>query len=644
MGCVLSSIDEDENVRKCKERKRAIKQLVKIRGDFSDSLLAYLKALRNTGATLRQITESDMIEFETASNAASPSHHLPASPLRPPPRPPFLADKAMVHEDEMLENGDSNVPLLQIDSSLSSLRLFQSTDRREIVESVEEDNWEEMKTEFEDEEAEAEAAAIAERLRRGKQKLIEPVDENSSAVSLYRRDTTAMPVAVGRSGKTLEGIGKELDDHFLKASGCIKEIAVLIDISGGDTLLRQNSGHLDRKRGNSAKVFSVLSWSRYSKSPPSTKDGAEFSGHSEPCKPGAHCATVKKLYVAEKKLFKALKEEGIVALEFDRKSTLLCKQEDENLDIVKIDKTRSSVEKLESDLISLRQCISETTSSILEMIDEELLPQLVALTAGLTQMWRTMHESHKAQALISQHLSNLSDNHNTILNSGYHHQATIQFETEVSYLYNSIGKLVKFQQFETEVSYWYNSFGKLVKFQREYVRTLYEWIKLAESLKDGNECSNHSSILAICDQWERGLNKLPDKETSEAIKSLMSCLRFITGQQIEEDNILERLQKLERKFQKCLNSMAEMQQRIDGGMADTSPRHPIHLKKTETEALKKQVESAKANYLDSVQYSRAMTLDHLQKTLPPLFQSLMEFSSESAQAIEAINAPGKPVE
>ena len=75
-------------------------------------------------------------------------------------------------------------------------------------------------------------------------------------------------------------------------------------------------------------------------------------------------------------------------MEFDRKSTLLCKQEDENLDIVKIDKTRSSVEKLESDLISLRQCISETTSSILEMIDEELLPQLVALTAGyISQNW-----------------------------------------------------------------------------------------------------------------------------------------------------------------------------------------------------------------------------------------------------------------
>ncbi|KAG5063993.1 hypothetical protein JHK85_005176 [Glycine max] len=192
-----------------------------------------------------------------------------------------------------------------------------------------------------------------------------------------------MPVAVGRSGKTLEGIGKELDDHFLKASGCIKEIVVLIDISGGDTLLRQNSGHLDKKRGDSAKVFSVLSWSRYSKSPPSTKDGAEFSGRREPCKPRAHCATLKKLYAAEKKLFKALKEEeGVVALEFDRKSMLLRKQEDENLYMAKIDKMRSSVDKLESDLISLRQCISDTTSSILEMIHEELLPQLVALTVG----------------------------------------------------------------------------------------------------------------------------------------------------------------------------------------------------------------------------------------------------------------------
>ncbi|QCE13677.1 hypothetical protein DEO72_LG11g672 [Vigna unguiculata] len=613
MGCVLSSIDEDEKVGRCKERKRLMKQLVKIRGDYSDSLLAYLKSLRNTGATLRQFTESDTIEFETASP--------PLPPLPPPPRPFFLTDKSMVQEDEMLETDDTNVPPLQIDPSLSSLRLYRCPDRNEMVEPVEEDNWEETKTEFEDEEAEA--AVIAEKLRRGKQQLVESVDENSSAISLCRKDATTMPVTVYRSGKTLEGIGKELDEQFLKASACIKEIAVLIDISGGDTLLRQNSGRHDRKRGNSAKVFSVLSWSRHSKSPPSTKDCAEFSGRGEPCKPGAHCATLKKLYSAEKKLFKAVKEEGIVALEFDRKSSLLRKQEDENLDMVKIDKTRSCVEKLESDLISLRQCISETTSSILEMIDEELLPQLVALTAGLAQMWRTMQESHEAQTLISQHLSNLSDNHSTILNSEYHPQATIQFQTEASY--------------------WYSNFCKLVKSQREYVRILHEWIKLTESLRDGQESSNHSSVLTICEHWERGLNDLPEKATSDAIKSLLSCIRSITSQQTEEHNILKRLEKLERKFQKCVNTLAEMQQRIDGDIADTSPRHPIHVKKSETEEIKKQVENERANYLDAVQYSRAMTLDQLQTTLPPLFHLLMEFSSASSHAIELINAPTEAI-
>ncbi|KAK7304070.1 hypothetical protein RJT34_15088 [Clitoria ternatea] len=616
MGCVFSRIDENEEVRKSKERKKVIKQLVRIRGEFSDSLLAYLRALRNTGATLRQFTDSDTFESETASNGLA---EPPSPPLLPPPRPFFLADKSGLEaaEEEMLENDANHDPTLQIDLSVSSLKLLRCNDNnKEIVEAVEEENWEETKTEFEDENTEVEVGA--EKLCRGKQKFIEPADHISSAMSLYRKDAAAMPMVDGRSGKTLEGIGRELDECFLKASGCIKEIAVLIDISGGDTLLRQNSGHRDRKRGNSAKVFSVLSWSRYSKSPHFTKDAAEVSGHDEPCKPGAHCITLKKLFAAEYKLFQARKEEVIAALEFERKSSLLHKQEDENLDLVKIDKTRSSVEKLESDLISLRRCISETTSSILEIIDEELSPQLVALTAGLAQMWRTMHECHRAQALITQQLSNLSDYPNALLNSEYHHQATIQFETEASY--------------------WYNSFCKLVKSQREYVRTLYKWIELTKCLRDDHECGNHSSLCIICEQWECRLDGLPDKEASDAIKSIVTSIRSIIGEQAKEDNILRKLEKLERKFQKCLNSLAEMEKKIDyGDNPDASPKHPICLKKAETEALRKQVESVKENYLDSVQNTKFMTLNFLKNSLPHLFLSLMEFSSTSAQAIEAIN-------
>lgn len=240
MGCVLSSIDEDGRVGICKERKKVIKQLVGIREEFSDSLLAYLRALRNTGATLRQFTESDTLELEIASNglAEPPS---PPTNLLPPPLPPFLADKSP---------DDNFAAMLQIDPSVNSSLIFGSTDKNEIVESLEEENWEETKTDFEEEGTDSEAAVSVRKSRSGKQQSREPVDDNSHALTLFRKETpatTAMPIVVGRNGKTLEGIVKELDDNFLKASACIKEIAVLIDISAGDNLLRQNSGRHNSK-------------------------------------------------------------------------------------------------------------------------------------------------------------------------------------------------------------------------------------------------------------------------------------------------------------------------------------------------------------------------------------------------------------
>jgi hypothetical protein len=118
----------------------------------------------------------------------------------------------------------------------------------------------------------------------------------------------------------------------------------------------------------------------------------------------------------------------------------------------------------------------------------------------LAQMWKIMHECHQSQALISQQLSNLGDYHNTILNSEYHHQATIQFESEASY--------------------WYHSFCKLVKSQREYVRTLSKWIQLANCLRDDHESCDHASIRTICEQWELGLDGLPDKVLAQNLMSL----------------------------------------------------------------------------------------------------------------------------
>lgn len=69
-------------------------------------------------------------------------------------------------------------------------------------------------------------------------------------------------------------------------------------------------------------------------------------------------------------------------MEHEKKSLLLQKQEDEDRDWTKTEKTRSSVESLQSDIVCLKESISRSCSSISKLIDEELHPQLIAVTSG----------------------------------------------------------------------------------------------------------------------------------------------------------------------------------------------------------------------------------------------------------------------
>lgn len=255
MGCVLSNIDEEEKVRICKDRKRLMKQLMDIRGMFSDSQLAYLTALKNTGATLRQLTESESLEFENSSDGIglarppSPPLPLPPSPPQPPPPPPPLSPDKTIG---MVTQSESLVDENNVHSSFSpSWDYFNNLFRPapsyhnglEIVELEPEENWAETNTEFEDEEAEPEAVASGCVDPLSKREHCREQVDDSCAMGLRTKESRDLPMVVGKRKKSLEGIIKELDECFLKASAGTKEIAVIIDIRGGDWL----SGHENSK-------------------------------------------------------------------------------------------------------------------------------------------------------------------------------------------------------------------------------------------------------------------------------------------------------------------------------------------------------------------------------------------------------------
>lgn len=628
-----------------------MKQLLVFREDFADALLTYLRALKNTGATLRQFTESESLEIENPSyGLASPPS--PPSPLPPSPPPPPVFSPDFWRPNKSKEGITSKEESIEIDEFFictpppppipssswnvcdpleTSLPLHERKSKV-AVKANDDENWVDSKTEFERE------GGIEETLERGmadllpeKEQPVEFVDDTSSQMSWNTMESADMTMEIWKSKKSLEGIVKTLDEYFLDASALGGDIAILVDIDSWDSFPPERTKEHKRKRSNSAKVVSALSWNWSSKSLQLIRDAAECPGPCEPCIPGAHRITLEKLFTAEHDLYKHLKEEENVKPEYERKLLLLQKQEDENHDWAKKEKTRLTVEGLGSDLAIQQESISGTCAAILTIIDEELHPQLVALTSGLMHMWRTMYRCHKVQNHIALQLNHILVNQVRELSSDFHRQAAVQLEAEVES--------------------WYDSFCKLVTSQKGYVRTLFRWLQLTDCLAADRLQSNFSSALHIlCKDWLIHLDRVPDKAASEAIKSLLLGVRSILLQLSEELDMQKKAEKLEKKLQKESASLDEMETKVERGLSvdnptlELGPNHPLSLKRAKIEALKKRLDDENAKCVRSVEVTKAMALNHLKNSLPRIFQALMEFSNAYARAFEALNNHGEQVD
>ncbi|XP_068657304.1 protein ALTERED PHOSPHATE STARVATION RESPONSE 1-like [Aristolochia californica] len=633
MGCAASKIDKGEIVQRCKERKKLMKQLVGLRVEFAAAQMAYLRSLRNTGVTLRQFTDSESLELENVSLPPAIPPSPPPLPPSPPPPPPFSPDVRRVTDDPIAASAREDYIVIDGNNSRPPPPPAEFWDpfdpspvyQKDGTQCDEDEDWVDTNTEFEEEKEDDVKEVVLTSLP-DKSPARELMDDTSSMLSWYTKDTdTAM--VVWRSKKTLAGIVKELDDYFLKASAGVKELALLLDTSGSSRTPIDNNVRESKGRScKSAKVFSALSWSWSSKSLQSSRDSVEFLTSGEACKPGAHCETLDKLYAEELSLYERVKEEGIAQLQYEKKTLLLQKLEAGEHDQAGAESTRSCIEILESEISFLQHCINRTCLSIVKLRDEELYPQLVELSSGLMQVWRTMYECHQVQNHIAQQLNNIGNYPSTEPTSDYHIQAT--------------------SQLEAEVTSWYNSFCNLLKSQRDYVRALNRWVQLTVFLPS-SQPSDSSEIHAHCEEWQLALDRLPDKVAAEAIKSFLSVIHSIVLQHVEERKLHKKSDKLQRRLEKELHLLSKMETKFNEDPSANpssilSQDHPLSIKRAKVEAFMKNVEDEKSKYLSSVRLSRAMTLNNLNTCLPNVFQALSGFSSVCAQAFEAIHGLARP--
>uniref|UniRef100_A0ACD5TMH2 Uncharacterized protein n=1 Tax=Avena sativa TaxID=4498 RepID=A0ACD5TMH2_AVESA len=762
MGCAASKVEQEDTVRRCKERRRNIKDAVAARQQLASAHADYLRSLRLTAAALSRFAQghpSLAVSHNTApvllTTAAPPALHAPAaassvasSSLPPPtplprhhhPPPPPQQQQhqqqtqpppppASVRLDRDPRMRRLKVPHILSDSSVaspaqSSFRkppvagtpysssawdwenfyppsppdseffdrrktdLEEANRLRELDEEAkargylqhrhehlkeeeeeEEDDDDEEREDahcggWEDEEdhyastttsetrsedgevgnrsecgfaarseyggtAPSEYAAMPMQLRRA---------ERSEAGDSSSTVTAATEMRMVVRHRTLSEIVAAIEEYFVKAADAGDGVSELLEASRAQ--LDRNFRQLKKTVYHSNSVLSALSSTWTSKPPLAVRYKLDANALEVGSMEGkSHGSTLERLLAWEKKLYEEVKARESVKIEHQKKLSTLQSLEYRGRDSAKLDKTKVSINKLQSLIVVTSEAATTTSSAIVRVRDNELAPQLVELCFAWLSMWRSMNYFHETQNEIVQQVRGLVDNSMAESTSDLHRLAT--------------------RDLEAAVSAWHSNFNRLIKYQRDYIRSLYGWLNLTLFQVDSIAPQGaHASLISrelttFCDEWKQALDRLPDAVASEAIKSFVNVVRVIYTKQAEEMKIKKRTETYSKELEKKTNSLRAIEKKyyqsysivglglpgsgrdgIDGHSFDA--RDPLSEKKAEIAQCRRKVEDEITRHAKAVEVTRSMTLNNIQTGLPGMFQAIAGFSGTVVEALDVV--------
>ncbi|KAL2477875.1 hypothetical protein Fot_46889 [Forsythia ovata] len=459
-------------------------------------------------------------------------------------------------------------------------------------------------------------------------------DDSKSSVSWGNRNDEGMNSdrRIVVRHKDLVEIVAALRAYFEKAASAGEQVSEMLET--GRAQLDRSFKQLKKTLYHSSGMLSNLSSSWTSKPPLAVKYRLEPSSLDQPGGPKSLCSTLERLLAWEKKLYEEVKAREGVKIEHEKKLAVLQGQEYRGDDEAKLDKTKTSINRLQSLIVVTSQAVSTTSSAIIGLRDSDLVPQLVELCHGFMYMWRSMHQFHEVQNDIVQQVRGL-------VNQANKGEPTFDMHRQAT------------RDLESAVSAWHSSFCRLIKFQRDFVRSLHGWFKLTLLTVSGEATNGNrelSEVFAFCDEWKLALDRIPDTVASEAIKSFVNVVHSITLKQMEELKIQKRTETVSKELEKKASSLRNIERKyyqtysMVGGLPDTGPenghvldaRDPLAEKKTELAICQRRVEDEMLKHAKAVEVTRAMTLNNLQTGLPGVFQAMTSFSALITEALEAV--------
>ncbi|KDO85511.1 hypothetical protein CISIN_1g040600mg [Citrus sinensis] len=746
MGCTASKLDNEDTVRRCKERRRLMKEAVYARHHMAAAHADYSRTLRLTGSALCDFAAGEHLSISDQTPAvflhppnpspikAPTTNHIPPrvkpSPVPspgpgPPPKrrrkpapklPHILSDSSLAStpRSQMTNNFyptafQSNSTYSSTPSQASSVwnwenfyppsppdseffnqksrqrpepdpesesepeteaerseydffqphqqqqkeresRPFpnnfnyngsvadEETEREEVQCSEWGDHYS-TTTSSDDEEEEMDKESRSEMGARsdfgssGKQQ--EPIkkfdDAASSSASFRNREISDMKLVIRH--KDLKEIVEALKDYFDKAASAGDQLFEILEI--GRAQLDRSFKQLKKTVYHSSSLFSNLSSSWTSKPPLAVKYRLDIDSLNEPGGPKSLFSILDRLLAWEKKLYGEVKAREGAKIEHDRKLSALQSQEYKGEDDSKLDKTKASIQKLQSLIAVASQGVDTTSSAIISLRDSDLVPRLVDLCHGFMYMWKAMHQYHEVQNNIVQQVRGL-------VNQAAKGESTSDMHRQAT------------RNLESAITAWHSSFCRLIKFQRDFVRSLHGWFKLTLIPVSNDNMSGKrepSEVYGFFDEWKLALERVPDTVASEAIKSFINVVHVISVKQTEELKIKKRTETASKELEKKASSLRNIERKfyhsysmVGIGLPDPGPdnghvldaRDPLAEKKLELAACQRRVEDELLRHSRAVEVTRANTLNNLQTGLPGVFQALTSFSTLFTEALEMV--------
>ncbi|KAF8690443.1 hypothetical protein HU200_040796 [Digitaria exilis] len=454
----------------------------------------------------------------------------------------------------------------------------------------------------------------------GKRLAVEPAARRAATQKASRKaeGKKARIAMVAPQPVRLGDVLRKLDEHFLKASEGAHEVSKMLEAARMHyhSNFAETRGFVD----HSARVMQVITWNRSFKGIPKPENAKNELDDDEW---ETHATVLDKLLAWEKKLYHEVKEFEVIKVTYQRKLAVLNRKKQRGVSSSSIEKTKSIVSHLHTKYIVDSQTMESTVAEINRLRDQQLYPKLLELVKGLWHMWDIIYFHHKAQLRIIIELKSSDISVAARETSEQHHERTVQ-------LWHVVQE-------------WHAQFDKFMTYQKEYVGSLYSWIKLNVIPIDTNLKPNSSQphettppIKRLLHAWHDILEKLPHASAKKAINTFAEVVNTILVQQEDELKLRIKIEETRRDFEKKRRQFDDWAQKNwdrgasipDGNNPGRSD--PAAERKAVVDRLENALKDLEDQYKTQCKVVRDKSLNLLRSNLPELFSVVSDFSLQSA--------------